>query len=327
MDTIEKIRRAKEGDKEIREQLITENMGLVWSIVRRFLGRGYEAEDLFQIGSIGLMKAIDKFDESKVPAYIPITVTEESFEEDLKAGLYERYNYCNIYSAGNYYAEATNNHKKSSTKRKSEIATFPAPNAEKFIVKPLELKGNKIQQNESGFEDVILTVSAEVENPTKEKITYEWHKEGSEEIFGNENILNVTSIGKYFVKVYNTRNNVSINKISNTAWISLPAEKPVIVEGNDFNNERYPIGKNIEVSLTGRFTSNRYESYKIFWYKMQGEGPNPGDNTDDILIPSATNSFTLKTEGLEPGQYYVAIQSVYNDNISDFLITSPFNLY
>ena len=62
MDTIEKIWRAKEGDKEIREQLITENMGLVWSIVRRFLGRGYEAEDLFQIGSIGLMKAIDKFD-------------------------------------------------------------------------------------------------------------------------------------------------------------------------------------------------------------------------------------------------------------------------
>ena len=62
MDTIEKIQRAKEGDKEIREQLITENMGLVWSIVRRFLGRGYEAEDLFQVGSIGLMKAIDKFD-------------------------------------------------------------------------------------------------------------------------------------------------------------------------------------------------------------------------------------------------------------------------
>ena len=39
-----------------------ENMGLIWSIVRRFSGRGYETEDLFQIGSIGLMKAIDKFD-------------------------------------------------------------------------------------------------------------------------------------------------------------------------------------------------------------------------------------------------------------------------
>ena len=42
--------------------MITENIGLVWSIVRRFLGRGYEADDLFQIGCIGLMKAIDKFD-------------------------------------------------------------------------------------------------------------------------------------------------------------------------------------------------------------------------------------------------------------------------
>ncbi len=44
--------------------MITDNIGLVWSIVRRFEGRGYEAEDLFQIGSIGLMKAIDKFDLS-----------------------------------------------------------------------------------------------------------------------------------------------------------------------------------------------------------------------------------------------------------------------
>ena len=41
-----------------------DNVGLIWSIVRRFSGRGYELEDLFQIGSIGLMKAIDKFDLS-----------------------------------------------------------------------------------------------------------------------------------------------------------------------------------------------------------------------------------------------------------------------
>lgn len=61
-DTMEYIRRAHDGDKEARDQLITENMGLIWSIVRRFAGRGYEMEDLFQIGSIGLMKAIDKFD-------------------------------------------------------------------------------------------------------------------------------------------------------------------------------------------------------------------------------------------------------------------------
>ena len=64
MDTQLLIRRAQEGDKVAREQLINDNVGLVWSIVRRFLGRGQEAEDLFQIGAIGLMKAVDKFDLS-----------------------------------------------------------------------------------------------------------------------------------------------------------------------------------------------------------------------------------------------------------------------
>lgn len=56
------IAMAHEGDKEARDRLVMDNMGLVWSIVRRFQGRGHEMEDLFQIGSIGLMKAIDKFD-------------------------------------------------------------------------------------------------------------------------------------------------------------------------------------------------------------------------------------------------------------------------
>ncbi len=62
MDTQLLIRKAQNGDKAAREQVINENVGLVWSIVRRFLGRGQEAEDLFQIGVIGLMKAVDKFD-------------------------------------------------------------------------------------------------------------------------------------------------------------------------------------------------------------------------------------------------------------------------
>lgn len=62
--TIALIERSHEGDKEARDQLVEENMGLVWCIVRRFNGRGYELEDLFQIGSIGLLKAIDKFDVS-----------------------------------------------------------------------------------------------------------------------------------------------------------------------------------------------------------------------------------------------------------------------
>ncbi len=63
-ETLLLIEAAHDGDKDARERLVTENMGLIWSIVRRFSGRGYEVEDLFQIGCIGLMKAIDKFDTS-----------------------------------------------------------------------------------------------------------------------------------------------------------------------------------------------------------------------------------------------------------------------
>lgn len=63
-ETIQLIEEAHRGDKDARDRLVMENMGLIWSIVRRFSGRGHEMEDLFQIGSIGLMKAIDKFDTS-----------------------------------------------------------------------------------------------------------------------------------------------------------------------------------------------------------------------------------------------------------------------
>lgn len=62
--TKELIERAHQGDKKARELLIVKNMGLIWSIVKRFAGRGYEQEDLFQIGCIGLIKAVDKFDTS-----------------------------------------------------------------------------------------------------------------------------------------------------------------------------------------------------------------------------------------------------------------------
>lgn len=59
------IRQAKEGDMEARSRLVEENVGLIWSVVRRFQGRGYDSEDLFQIGSIGLLKCIDHFDLSR----------------------------------------------------------------------------------------------------------------------------------------------------------------------------------------------------------------------------------------------------------------------
>ena len=56
------IRKSHEGDEEARAQLVEENAGLVWCVAKRFYHRGTEAEDLFQIGNIGLLKAIAKFD-------------------------------------------------------------------------------------------------------------------------------------------------------------------------------------------------------------------------------------------------------------------------
>lgn len=60
--TKELIEMAHRGSKEARDMLVLENMGLVYSIARRFFGRGYDMEDITQIGTIGLIKAIDKFD-------------------------------------------------------------------------------------------------------------------------------------------------------------------------------------------------------------------------------------------------------------------------
>ena len=58
------IEHMQAGEKEVREVLIEQNLGLVHHIVKRFLNRGYDTDDLFQIGVIGLIKAIDKFDPS-----------------------------------------------------------------------------------------------------------------------------------------------------------------------------------------------------------------------------------------------------------------------
>ena len=61
-NTEELIRRAQQGDKEASERLVTENAGLIWSIARRFLGRGTEADDLYQLGCLGFIKAVEGFD-------------------------------------------------------------------------------------------------------------------------------------------------------------------------------------------------------------------------------------------------------------------------
>ena len=61
---IDMIMKAQNGDVEARNMIIDRNTGLVWSVVRRFRNRNVETEDLFQIGCIGLIKAVDKFDPS-----------------------------------------------------------------------------------------------------------------------------------------------------------------------------------------------------------------------------------------------------------------------
>ncbi|WP_027964515.1 RNA polymerase sporulation sigma factor SigF [Halalkalibacillus halophilus] len=74
------IEKSQLGDQEARNELVETNTRLVWSVVQRFLNRGYEPDDLFQIGCIGLIKSIDKFDlsfEVKFSTYaVPMIIGE-----------------------------------------------------------------------------------------------------------------------------------------------------------------------------------------------------------------------------------------------------------
>ena len=60
----ELINKAQNGNRQALEKIINDNNGLIWSIVKRFSGRGYEKEDLYQIGCIGFIKSIQRFDTS-----------------------------------------------------------------------------------------------------------------------------------------------------------------------------------------------------------------------------------------------------------------------
>ena len=60
----EDIIAAQKGDQAKMEEILKSNNGLTWSIVKRFIGRGYEVEDLYQIGCMGFIKAIKRFDAS-----------------------------------------------------------------------------------------------------------------------------------------------------------------------------------------------------------------------------------------------------------------------
>lgn len=60
--TEELIARSKAGDREASEALVEENAGLIWSVARRFMGRGTETDDLYQLGCLGFLKAVEGFD-------------------------------------------------------------------------------------------------------------------------------------------------------------------------------------------------------------------------------------------------------------------------
>lgn len=62
MNEMELFELAKKGDKKAKEKIVSDNTGLVWCIAKRFMGRGYDLEEIYQIGCIGLLKAIDRFD-------------------------------------------------------------------------------------------------------------------------------------------------------------------------------------------------------------------------------------------------------------------------
>ncbi|MDR4191225.1 RNA polymerase sigma-F factor, partial [Bacillus pseudomycoides] len=55
------IQKSKDGDQQAREKIVKSNMPLVWEVVQRLLNRGYEPDDLLQIGCIGLLTSVDKF--------------------------------------------------------------------------------------------------------------------------------------------------------------------------------------------------------------------------------------------------------------------------
>lgn len=62
--TADCLRQARAGDRQAAERMVTENSGLIWSVARRFFGRGVDSDDLYQLGCLGFLKAIEGFDES-----------------------------------------------------------------------------------------------------------------------------------------------------------------------------------------------------------------------------------------------------------------------
>ena len=58
------LQQAKQGDRRAAEKMLEENAGLIWSVARRYFGRGVDPEDLYQLGCLGFIKAMEGFDDS-----------------------------------------------------------------------------------------------------------------------------------------------------------------------------------------------------------------------------------------------------------------------
>ncbi|MFR3923053.1 MAG: sigma factor [Dysosmobacter welbionis] len=69
--TLELLRAAQEGDRDACEQAVIENNGLIWSVVRRYYGRGVDPEDLYQLGCLGFLKAVQGSTLTTAPASPP----------------------------------------------------------------------------------------------------------------------------------------------------------------------------------------------------------------------------------------------------------------
>ena len=79
-ETLKLLRLAADGDREAAERLCEENSGLIWSVARGFFGRGIDPEDLYQLGCVGFLKAIEGFDESFGTQFATYAVPKRSGE-------------------------------------------------------------------------------------------------------------------------------------------------------------------------------------------------------------------------------------------------------
>lgn len=157
--TFELIRQSQAGEKQAKEQLITMHSGLIWNVVRRFTGRGVEVEDLYQIGAIGLIRAIDKFDFS-------YDVKFSTYAVPLISGEIKRF----LRDDG--MIKVSRNLKENQWKIKRAMEVFAHENGREATVEELS------KMTELEPEEIMLSMEAVVEIESMEQSLY--NKEGKE---------------------------------------------------------------------------------------------------------------------------------------------------